>query len=78
MQPVEYQKINMEVLDSSLLETGCYDDKPLIFFGTDEEISSTQMIDNPQQIQQIIQSYHNFRDIIEGMKHDHIESDAYW
>lgn len=78
MQPIEYQKINMEVLDNSVLEAGCYDDKPLIFFGKDEELVSKQILTNPEQIQQIIKSYHNFRDIIESMEHDHIESDAYW
>lgn len=76
-QPIEYQKINMEALDSSLLEAGCYDDKPLIFFGKDEEIKSKQILSNPEQVQQIIKSFHNFRDIIESLEHDHIENDSY-
>ncbi|KNC31315.1 hypothetical protein FF38_14279 [Lucilia cuprina] len=77
LQPIEYQKINMEALDSSLLEAGCYDDKPMIFFGKDEEMKSQQILNNPEQIQQIIKSFHNFRDIIESLEHDHIENDAY-
>lgn len=77
VQPIEYQKINMEALDSSLLEAGSYDDKPMIFFGKDEEIISKQILSNPEQVQQIIKSFHNFRDIIESLEHDHIENDAY-
>lgn len=78
LQPIEYQKINMEALDSSLLETGSYDDKPMIFIGKDEELISKQFLKNPRQVQQIIKSFHNFRDIIESMGHDQMDNDAFW
>ncbi|XP_013107948.1 DNA-directed RNA polymerase, mitochondrial [Stomoxys calcitrans] len=70
VQPVEYQKINLEALDSSVLESGSYDDKPLIFFGKDEEIIYSRMLTNPEKVDQIIKSFQNFRDIIEGMEQE--------
>lgn len=76
-QPIEYQKVNMEAFDSSILEAECYDDKPMIFFGKNEELVSKQILNNPEHIQQIIKSFHNFRDIIESLEQDRIENDAY-
>lgn len=76
VQPIEYQKLNMDTLDS-LLEVGIYDDKPMIFFGKDEELGSETILKNPEQINQIIRSFQNFRDIIESMVQENIENDAY-
>ncbi|XP_068140133.1 DNA-directed RNA polymerase, mitochondrial [Drosophila tropicalis] len=71
-QPVEYQKIDMEALDGcSVLESGIYDDRPLLFFGKDEY--TKQVIANPEEVQQILKSFHNFRDIIEGMESERQE-----
>ncbi|XP_030382801.1 DNA-directed RNA polymerase, mitochondrial isoform X2 [Scaptodrosophila lebanonensis] len=71
-QPVEYQKINLEVLDSSILESGIYDDRPLIFFGKDEY--TKQVVSNPEEMQNILKSFHNFREIIESMEHEKQEN----
>lgn len=76
IQPVEYQKISMEALDNSSLLGTDYDDKPMIFFGKDDEVVLTHL-NNPEKIEQIIKSFHNFRDILEGLEHDNIENDDY-
>ncbi|EDV57302.1 uncharacterized protein Dere_GG24614 [Drosophila erecta] len=72
-QPVEYQKINMEALDGSVLESGIYDDRPMLFFGKDEY--TKQVIANPEEVQNILKSFHNFRDIMESMENDQHEAD---
>ncbi|XP_016945541.3 DNA-directed RNA polymerase, mitochondrial [Drosophila suzukii] len=72
-QPVEYQKIDMEALDGSILESGIYDDRPMLFFGKDEY--TKQVIANPEEMQNILKSFHNFRDIIESMGNDQHEAD---
>ncbi|EDW87211.1 DNA-directed RNA polymerase, mitochondrial [Drosophila yakuba] len=72
-QPVEYQKIDMEALDGSILESGIYDDRPMLFFGKDEY--TKQVIANPDEVQNILKSFHNFRDIIESMGNDQHEAD---
>ncbi|XP_075153749.1 mitochondrial RNA polymerase [Haematobia irritans] len=77
IQPIEYQKINLEALDSSVLESGSYDDKPLIFLGKDGEIISNKIVKNPEKIEQIIKSFQNFRDIIEGMEQERIENENF-
>lgn len=77
-QPTEYQRITMDALDSSVLESGCYDDRPMIFLGKERELtSSQQLLNNPEQIQEILKSFHNYRDIIEGIGQDHNEIDGY-
>lgn len=77
IQPIEYQKINMEALDSSLLESGSYDDKPMIFVGKSEEEVSSKILKNPEQVERIIKSFQNFRDIIESMEQEQIEHEPY-
>ncbi|XP_017154229.1 DNA-directed RNA polymerase, mitochondrial [Drosophila miranda] len=72
-QPVEYQKIDMEALDGSILESGIYDDRPLLFFGKDEY--TKQIIASPEEVQNILKSFHNFRDIIESMGSEQQEAD---
>jgi len=72
-QPVEYQKIDMEALDGSILESGVYDDRPMLFFGKDEY--TKQVIANPEEVQNILKSFQNFRDIIESMENDQHEAD---
>ncbi|XP_022226016.2 DNA-directed RNA polymerase, mitochondrial [Drosophila obscura] len=72
-QPVEYQKIDMEALDGSILESGIYDDRPMLFFGKDEY--TKQIIANPEEVQNILKSFHNFRDIIESMGNEQQEAD---
>ncbi|XP_017063285.2 LOW QUALITY PROTEIN: DNA-directed RNA polymerase, mitochondrial [Drosophila eugracilis] len=72
-QPVEYQKVDMEALNCSVLESGIYDDRPLLFFGKDEY--TKQVISNPEEVQNILKSFHNFRDIIESMGNDQHEVD---
>ncbi|KRF82011.1 uncharacterized protein Dvir_GJ17831, isoform B [Drosophila virilis] len=75
-QPAEYQKIDLDALDSSILEAGMYDDKPLIFFG--KETYTKQFIANPAEVHKILKSFHNYRDIIESMENerqDHAEAD---
>ncbi|XP_026844287.1 DNA-directed RNA polymerase, mitochondrial [Drosophila persimilis] len=72
-QPVEYQKIDMEALDGSILESGIYDDRPMLFFGKDEY--TKQIIARPEEVQNILKSFHNFRDIIESMGSEQQEAD---
>ncbi|XP_034670201.1 DNA-directed RNA polymerase, mitochondrial [Drosophila subobscura] len=72
-QPVEYQKIDMEALDGSILESGIYDDRPMLFFGKDEY--TKQIIANPEEVQNILKSFHNFRDIIESMGNEQQEAE---
>lgn len=67
-QPIEYQQIDMEALHSSILEAGGYDDKPLIFLGN--ENYTKHLLGNPQQVQEIIKSFNNFREIIDSMTHE--------
>ncbi|XP_005175249.2 DNA-directed RNA polymerase, mitochondrial [Musca domestica] len=78
MQPIEYQKINMEVLDTSLLEAGSYDDKPMIFFGKeDEDLVTKRILTNPEQIDRITKSFQNFRDIIESLEQEHMDHESF-
>ncbi|XP_017107338.2 DNA-directed RNA polymerase, mitochondrial [Drosophila bipectinata] len=72
-QPVEYQKIDIDTLDGSLLESGIYDDRPMLFFGKDKY--TKQVIANPDEVQNILKSFHNFRDIIESMGNEQMEAD---
>ncbi|EDV99133.1 DNA-directed RNA polymerase, mitochondrial [Drosophila grimshawi] len=75
-QPAEYQKIDIDPLDSSILEAGLYDDKPLIFFG--KEMYTKQVIANPDEVHKILKSFHNYRNIIESMENeqqDNVEAD---
>lgn len=72
-QPVEYQKIDIEALDGSVLESGIYDDRPMLFFGKDEY--TKQVIANPEEVQNILKSFNNFRDIIESMENERHEAD---
>ncbi|XP_037957761.1 DNA-directed RNA polymerase, mitochondrial [Teleopsis dalmanni] len=73
-QPCDYSKINLEALDSSILQAGTYDDKPLIFFGKDKH--TERILNNPKEIQNILKSFNNFRDIIETMEYENRELDA--
>lgn len=75
-QPVEYQKIDIDTLDDSLLESGLYDDRPMLFFGKDKY--TKQVIANPDEVQNILKSFHNFRDIIESMGNEQMEADFGW
>lgn len=75
-QPAEYQKIDLDAVDSSILQAGMYDDKPMIFFG--KEMYTKQIVANPDEVLKILQSFHNYRDIIESMENerqDNIEAD---
>ncbi|XP_017021954.1 DNA-directed RNA polymerase, mitochondrial [Drosophila kikkawai] len=72
-QPVEYQKIDMEALDASVLESGLYDDRPMLFFGKDEY--TKQVVANPEEVQNILKSFNNFRDIIESLENERHEAD---
>ncbi|XP_060666767.1 DNA-directed RNA polymerase, mitochondrial [Drosophila nasuta] len=75
-QPAEYQKFDLDAVDSSILEAGMYDDKPIIFFGKDTY--SKQIISNPTEVHNILKSFNNYRDILEGIEHerqDNIEAD---
>lgn len=67
-QPVEYQPIDMEAVDSSLIADGIYDDKPLIFFGNEKY--TKEVIEDPQEIQNILKSFNNFRYIIEAIENE--------
>lgn len=73
-QPAEYQKIDMDALDSSILEAGLYDDKPLLFFG--KEMYTKQIVSNPEHVNTILKSFQSYRDIIESMENErHVEGD---
>ena len=68
-QPIEYQRIDMEALHSSILDAGGYDDKPLIFFGNEKY--TKRVVGNHKETLNIIKSFNNFRDIIETMTQEH-------
>ncbi|KAH8413246.1 hypothetical protein KR009_009118 [Drosophila setifemur] len=72
-QPVEYQKFDLDTLDASMLESGTYDDRPMLFFGKDKY--TKQVIANPEEVQNILKSFHNFREIIESMGNEQLDSD---
>lgn len=73
-QPAEYQKIDMDALDSSILQAGLYDDKPLLFFGKD--MYTKQLVSNPEHVNTILKSFQSYRDIIESMENEqHVEGE---
>ncbi|XP_053957497.1 DNA-directed RNA polymerase, mitochondrial isoform X1 [Anastrepha ludens] len=64
-EPAIYKQIAIDEMDHTILESGIYDDKPLIFFGKEEY--TKRVISNTEDIKNIIKSFNNYRDIIESV-----------
>lgn len=79
-QPTEYRKFNMDLLNPTLIESGNYDDIPMIFIGGEKsDITDQQLLNNPEKIQNILKSFDDIKDIIESTQyHTHIDNDTYW
>uniref|UniRef100_W8B9K7 DNA-directed RNA polymerase n=2 Tax=Ceratitis capitata TaxID=7213 RepID=W8B9K7_CERCA len=59
------KEFDVNEIDRSILESGIYDDKPLIFFGKEEH--TKHIITNPDDINNIIKSFNNYREILESV-----------
>ncbi|XP_036320610.1 DNA-directed RNA polymerase, mitochondrial, partial [Rhagoletis pomonella] len=59
-------------MDRTILESGIYDDKPIIFVGKEEYIK--RALNNAEDIKDIIMSYNNYRDIIESAANERQDS----
>ncbi|XP_055917453.1 DNA-directed RNA polymerase, mitochondrial [Eupeodes corollae] len=64
-QPVEYQKIDSDVLNNSIHHPAVFDEKPLIFLG-----KHAKRIAQPEDIKNITTSFNNFREYVEAMGHE--------
>uniref|UniRef100_A0A1B0BRN9 DNA-directed RNA polymerase n=1 Tax=Glossina palpalis gambiensis TaxID=67801 RepID=A0A1B0BRN9_9MUSC len=78
-QPKEYRKFNMDLLNPTLIESGNYDDIPMIFIGGEKsDIIDQQLLNNPEKIQNILKSIDNIKDIIESTQYQsHISDNTY-
>ncbi|XP_011205921.2 DNA-directed RNA polymerase, mitochondrial [Bactrocera dorsalis] len=65
IEPTIYKQINIDEMDRTILESGMYDDKPLIFFG--KEDYTKHLINKTEDINNIIKSFNSYRDILESM-----------
>ncbi|XP_011193541.1 DNA-directed RNA polymerase, mitochondrial isoform X1 [Zeugodacus cucurbitae] len=64
-EPAIFKQIDIYEMDRTILESGIYDDKPMIFFGKEEY--TKRVINNTEDINNIIKSFNSYRDIIESM-----------
>lgn len=64
-KPTIYKQLDIDKMDRTILESGIYDDKPLIFFGKEEY--TRRVINNVEDIKNIIKSFNSYRDTIESM-----------
>ncbi|XP_067622531.1 DNA-directed RNA polymerase, mitochondrial isoform X2 [Eurosta solidaginis] len=62
------QQFDIDEIDRTILESGMYDDKPLIYFGKEEYMK--RAINSSEGFQNIIKSFNNYRDIIESVGND--------
>lgn len=70
-QPLEYQKLDIDVLHNSIHEPGVFDEKPLIFLGK----HAKKVLEDPEDIKNITASFNNFREIVEAMGHEGHDSE---
>lgn len=70
-QPLEYQKVDMDILSNSINNPDVFDEKPLIFLGQ----HAKPVIENPEDIQNITKSFNNFREIVEAMRNEGNDSE---
>lgn len=66
-QPVEYQKIDLEIIQDADMHLGMYEQKPLIFIGKSAS-KTIDIIEKPEKVQNIIESFQQFREIIETIE----------
>lgn len=73
--PIEYQKFNFEALESSLLESGLNDEKPILIFENENHVQ--RVLKNNEEIQSIVKSFKHVRDILETIEQGRENEDSF-